>query len=54
MNTVLYYLNLTLLPLFFTVVLVKNVYNLTKQAFRWSVSETMNAYRSNRRVFKMD
>jgi hypothetical protein len=54
MNTVLYYLNLTLMPLLFVVILVKNVYNLTKQAFRWSVSETMNAYRSNRRVFKKD
>ena len=54
MNTVLYYLNLAFMPLLFVVILVKNVYILTIQAYHWTVSETKNAYRSNRRVFKMD
>jgi hypothetical protein len=54
MNTVLYYLNLTFLPLLFLVILVQNVYKMLKQAIRWSVYETKQAYRSNRRVFKMD
>ncbi len=51
MNNVLYYLNLTFMPLLFLVILVKNVYILTIQAFQWTVSETKSAYRSNRRAF---
>jgi hypothetical protein len=46
-----YYIQLTLLPVFFVMVLTKNTYKLMKQAFRWSVSETMEAYRSHRRVY---
>lgn len=54
LNTVFYYLNLTVVPVFFLVSLVKNMFTLTKQAFRWTVGETKEAYRSNRRYFKMD
>lgn len=54
LNTVFYYLNLTVVPLFFLVSLFKNMYTLTKQAFRWTHSETKEAYRANRRYYKMD
>jgi hypothetical protein len=51
MKTILYTLNLTILPLFFLVVLTKNLYTLTKQAIQWSVSQTKSAYQSNRRYY---
>jgi hypothetical protein len=47
----MYYIQLTLLPVFFVMVLTKNTYKLMKQSFQWSVSETMEAYRSHRRVY---
>ena len=50
----MYYLQLTLLPLLFVVVLTKNTYKLMKQAWQWSVSETQEAYRSHRRVYNKD
>ena len=50
----MYYIQLTLMPVFFIMVLTKNSYKLMKQAWRWSVSETMEAYRSHRRVYNKD
>lgn len=52
MNAVAYYANIIATPIFFIVVLVKNMYRLNKQAIRWSVSETSAALASNRRYFK--
>ena len=54
MNTVLYYLNLTFFPLLALVILVKNLTRLTIQAFEWTASECKEAYRANRRAFKMN
>ena len=54
MKKVLYYLNVAILPLYFIVALVSNMFKLTKQAISWSVSETKSAYQSNRRYYKMD
>ena len=54
MNTVLYYLNLAFFPLLVLVILLKNLTRLTIQAFEWTISECKEAYRANRRVFKMD
>lgn len=54
MNNFLYYIQLTLMPLLFIVVFTKNSYKLMKQALRWSISETMEAYRSHRRVYNKD
>jgi hypothetical protein len=53
MNKALYYINLPLLPAFFAVSFALNMYKLTKQAFRWSVSETKDTYRSNRRHYNV-
>ena len=53
MNKALYYINLLALPVFFIVSFTMNMYKMTKQAFRWSVSETKSAYQGNRRHFKM-
>lgn len=50
----MYYIQLTLIPLFFLLVLTKNVYKLMKQAFCWSISETQSAYRSHRRVYNKE
>jgi hypothetical protein len=47
----MYYIQLTLLPVFFIMVLAKNTYKLMKQSVRWSVNETKEAYRSHRRVY---
>lgn len=51
-NTAMYYLNLLALPLLFIAFLIANMYKLNKQAVRWTMSETANAYESNRRCFK--
>ena len=50
----MYYVQLILIPVFFLVVLAKNSYKLMKQAFSWSVAETRDAYRSNRRFYNKD
>jgi len=50
----MYYIQLTLMPVFFVLVLAKNSYKLMKQAVRWSISETQAAYRSHRRVYNKD
>jgi hypothetical protein len=53
MNKALYYANLLILPVFFALAFVMNLYKLTKQAWRWSVNETKDAYRSNRRHYNV-
>jgi hypothetical protein len=50
----MYYIQLTLMPVFFIMVLTKNTYKMLKQAWSWSISETMAAYRSHRRVYNKD
>ena len=50
----MYYIQLTLMPVFFIMVLTKNTYKLMKQAWHWSFSETREAYRSHRRVYNKD
>lgn len=50
----MYYIQLTLMPVFFVLVLTKNVYKLMKQAWRWSVSETQAVYRSHRRAYNKE
>lgn len=54
MNKISYYANVVFgLPLLFIVCLMSNMYKLTLQAVRWSINETKDAYRSNRRAHKL-
>ena len=53
MNRLSYYANLLLMPLFFVVVFVRNMWRLSKQAYRWSIVETKSGYYENRRAHKL-
>lgn len=53
-NQILYYANVSLFPLVCILCFLKNFTRLTAQAFRWTVSEMEQAWKSNRRAFGLD
>lgn len=50
-NTILYFANLALLPLVCVVFFAVNMFKLTRQAIRWTVSDITSSYHANRRYY---
>lgn len=49
-----YYANVSLFPVLWIIVFIKNFVKMTRQAFRWTVSEMDGAWDENRRACGMD